>query len=96
MISGDESIKCGWCDKDSTADEWQKATLDACYTREQRRAFRKLDNEKYFKKDSKMFYMCPKCKIWQQCCNLTLLRYINGNQKKIGGKPVIRVVENKV
>lgn len=95
MIGNEENIKCGWCNEDSTAEEWQKATFDACYTREQRRAFKRLDSEKYFKRDSKMYYICPKCGLWQRGCNLTLTRETESGTKKFGGKPVIKVLDGK-
>ena len=95
MIDQNELIKCGWCDKESTAKEWQDTTYNACYTRQQRRAFRELKDEKQLRDDQKTYYLCPKCGLWEQGCQTTLVREVDGKLRVYGGKPVVRIIRNR-
>ena len=89
VIQQDEQITCGWCGKSSTSKEWTDATWNACFNRQQKRAFKPLDDEKLFKQTQKVYYLCPKCKVWGRADQEI---YIDQNGKKHGGKPVIKVV----
>lgn len=96
MIKDDELIYCGWCDKASTSKEWQEATYNACFTREQRRQFKPFNDEKMLKKNSKVYFLCPKCKMWAKGCQEKLVRVNeDGTEKVLGGTPVIKVLDSR-
>lgn len=95
MIQQNELIECGWCKKESTAEEWQETTRTQLYTREQRRAFKKVEDEKIFKKGSKIYYLCPKCGLWIQGCQMKMTREEDGKTKTYGGQPIMKIVKNR-
>lgn len=95
MIHEDEMIYCGWCDKPSTSKEWSESTYNACFTREQRRAFKPFNDEKMLKKTSKMYFLCPKCGMWAKGCQEKLIRTEDGVEKIYGGAPLIKVIDSR-
>lgn len=53
-------IKCRHCGESSLLVQWDLATKNNCITREQRRAYISLEQERAYR--GKYVYECPKCK----------------------------------
>lgn len=52
-------IKCKHCNEPSLLVQWDLATKNKCITREQRRAYVSLEQEKAY--NGRYVYECPKC-----------------------------------
>jgi len=98
-LNNDDEIKCGWCAKVSTAEEWDIKTLSRCDTREKRRTFKSISNiygySKGISEIEKRYYMCPKCGAWQEQGNTTITKAGNKEWQGLGGVPVYRIVSDK-
>lgn len=92
MIDKDAPVICGWCDKESTAQEWEDLTYSYCNTREKRRAYLPVLNEKAFASKDKHWYVCPKCGLWMAGCHLSTTILRDGKAHKIGGVCVIKIL----
>ncbi len=54
-------IVCPRCKKGSRLIEWDSITHSACVTREMRRAYITLEDDRAYNKGTKNMYKCPKC-----------------------------------
>lgn len=90
MISRAEKIQCPWCMKISTLGEWNDATYAKCTSREMRRAFTNLSNEKAFTRKADTFYLCTKCNNWSRGCQLRIVGTENKALKKLGGEALFK------
>ena len=96
MISKIVGIICGWCDKKSSIETWEDTTYAECTSREQRRAYTSLYNEKAFLRKTDTFYKCPHCGMWSRGCQLTITDTDDEKLLKLGREPVINEnIQNK-
>lgn len=93
-LNKDTKVKCGWCDKISTVEEWNDYTFSQCISREMRRAFTPLFKRKAFRRDSNTFYRCPKCDTWSRGSQLFIVDFDNSELSELGGEPIIRIVKD--
>jgi len=93
MISKDADIKCGWCSHVDKAENWNNNSKAACVSREMRRAYRDIYNEKVFDRHKKpAYYKCPKCSTWSKGSQLRIVNSDNPEHRRLGGEPVIKSV----
>lgn len=94
MISDKLLVKCPWCLSETQLKTWDDLTFKSCITRETRRAFRSLTNEKVWKKDSKNFYQCPNCSQWSRGNKLRIVNPENEDQKNLGGEALFEISDS--
>ncbi len=90
MVGKDEIIICQWCNGKSTAKEWNDVTYQQCTSREMRRAFVDVYQNKSFSERADRYYMCPKCRRWLKGSQL-IIDSDDEELKKLGRKPIIRI-----
>ncbi len=88
-LDGQLNIKCQWCTKCSTLQEWDDNTYKECTSREMRRAYMKPDNPKAFKEATGKFYRCPKCGQWLKGSQL-VIDTDNKELSRLGGQPILK------
>lgn len=93
MISDDLNVICPWCGDDSTLKEWNDSSFEECLSRETRRSFVKLNEERVWKKESKNFYKCPCCNKWSRGNKLKIANANTNELKELGGEPLFEVVK---
>lgn len=74
MLNKEDKVGCYWCSEVSTAENWNNATYSECTSREMRRAYTPIFNEKTFTESANTFYKCPLCGKWTRGSNLTWAR----------------------
>ena len=94
MIDGSVKVKCPWCGAVHTVDEWDKNTFVCAKSREERRSFVHLNNEKAFnRKAKKHYYKCPTCENWPAGSQLKI-ESDDENYKDLGNEPLnIKVID---
>lgn len=92
MISDLEIVRCPRCGKTSSLRDWDDKSYKACLSREMRRAFVHLKNEKAFKRSTDTFYLCPKCNNWSRGSQLTI-ESEDIKLKKLGREPLFNIVK---
>lgn len=95
ILTDDINVVCPWCKHRDTLKNWNESTFNACVTREQKRAFRSLKNNRVWSKDSDYFYVCPICGKW---CRGNKLKAITNELKEIeelGGLPLVNSIKEK-
>lgn len=93
-IDKKEMVRCGWCFKDSTLEEWNNLTFSRCVNREMKRDFTHLTDSKAFLHKSNTFYMCPKCNAWSRGSQLRIVDTDNEFLKKLGGESVTTPIKS--
>ena len=97
MIKKTDKIRCGWCDETSTAEEWNEFSKSQCDTRERRRAYKEIYDEKRFNKNLKQsYYKCPRCERWMQGCQLRVYKENGERYHGLGGEDVFKVVNREM
>ncbi len=87
-IASSTIISCQWCGVPSTLQEWDDISYKDCTSREMRRAYMHLSNERAFNKKYNKFYKCPNCGKWLKGCQL-MVRSSDKNIASLGNEPVI-------
>lgn len=95
MLSQTEKVCCGWCDKASLARDWNDVTFKECKSREMRREYTPIFNEKAFLRQSNTFYKCPICGRWLRGCQLRIVETDNPHLLKLGGESIIQIVDEE-
>lgn len=96
MIDKSEQIQCGWCGKSNTAENWNNNSKKECKSREMRRAYRDIFNEKVFVKGKKpAWYKCPHCSLWSKGSQLKIVNPTNPEHRRLGGEPIVRSVQRQ-
>lgn len=90
MLKEDNMIQCGWCKQKKEASKWEEITKAECKSREMRRAYTSVLNEKTFKRESNTFYKCPECGQWSRGCQLKIVDTDDERLLKLGGQPIIK------
>lgn len=88
MISREEQVKCPRCSRVSSLGAWDDKTYGMCTSREMRRAFKSLTNEKSFKQSADTFYICPKCNSWSRGSQL-IIESEDKELRKLGRQSVV-------
>lgn len=88
MISRNEKIRCGWCSAVNSLGEWNDLTYSKCTSRQMKRAFTQLTEEKAFLRKSDTFYLCPSCGKWSRGSQLSIIDSDNPKLMRLGGEPV--------
>lgn len=73
-IGVNDVIKCIHCNKISKVSDWDLKTFNECTSREMRREYISLTDNKAFKKTSDTWYMCPCCKEYNEGYKLKIER----------------------
>jgi len=93
MIRISEDVMCPWCGGTSKLVEWNTLTYSQCTNDEMKDSFTPLMEEKAFKRETDVYYICPKCKMWSRGSQLKI---VNTNDKKLlalGGDPIFTINE---
>lgn len=80
------NVRCTWCGKKNTLGEWNDLTYSKCTSREMRRAFMPLTDSSVFKDNTKAYYICPSCNMWNKGNQLKITDTDDENLKKLGGR----------
>lgn len=88
MIKKTMKIICPWCCKDSTVEEWDNESFQACKSREMKRNYISLEKDKAYKRGTDTYYCCPKCKQWSGGWKIVLIRKEGDTDKVIICNPV--------
>ena len=91
MVPVNAIVRCPWCMGEEPLETWDKATKDECKSRETKRAFRSLQNESVWKKESKHFYKCPNCGQWSRGNKLKIARTEDERLNALGGESLFEV-----
>lgn len=91
MIPKDKGIriKCGWCSLESPIEKWEQNTFKECKTREMKRAYETIYDEKVFRGDN-YFYLCPECNTWSSGEQLRITGTKDKHLLQLGGKEVYK------
>lgn len=87
MINLTERVRCPWCYKVHTVEEWDNNTYAQCTNRQMKRAYTHLTNEKAFKRVSDTqdsFFLCPSCNKWSRGSQLAIVDTKDENLLKLG------------
>lgn len=95
MINKCVDVLCPRCGKVTKLEIWNNLTYSMCSTREMRRAYTQLYEEKAFRHESNTFYVCPQCHQWSRGSQLRITNTDNTELKKLGGRSVVVRNENK-
>lgn len=93
-ISRMESVKCPWCEKESSLGDWDDTSYQECISREQKRAYRSLADSKVWGRESKNFFKCPKCGQWVRGNKLSI-NSDNPTLNRLGRSPLLEVHNQK-
>lgn len=91
MIGKKERVLCGWCGRDSSAEEWNNLTYSCCTNREMKRSYLEIYKEKAFGRRDPKFYKCPKCGTWSQGSQLRIVNTKDERLLRLGGDPVYKI-----
>lgn len=91
MLDSDTKVKCGWCGEVSTVKEWDDTTFSECKSREMRRAYKHLYDEKSFYRQADTYYKCPKCQAWSRGSQLKITDTDDKRLLSLGGEPIFTV-----
>ena len=94
-LTDELDVECPWCLDNGKLADWDKLTLEECNTREKRRAFISLKEEKVWKRGSKNFYKCPCCGRWTRGNKLTIVNSSNKELEILGREPLVEVVKSE-
>lgn len=94
VLKEDTHIKCSWCDGVSNAKDWNDETFAHCVSREMRRKFVPIYNEKVFRKNTQYYYKCPLCGKWSKGSQLSIVDTDDKKLLKLGGEPIIKIVKS--
>ena len=93
-ISLKEKIKCQWCNKKSTLEDWENNTYKECINREMKRAYTHLYEKRAFIKSTDSYYKCPQCGKWLAGSELIIVDSNNKKLEKLGRQSII-CIENE-
>ena len=91
MIPNDTNILCPWCECKCTLKDWNENTYKECKSREMRRKYTQLNNEKAFKRKTDTYYKCPVCGKWLRGSQLVIVDTEDARLLRLGREPVVKV-----
>ena len=95
MISREEKVECPWCGETKTLGEWNDNTYKRCTSREMRRAFTPLTQERAFTRKADTFYLCVNCNRWSRGSQLKIVNTDDKKLLKLGGEPLVSTPERE-
>lgn len=86
MLSLKLVVRCPVCERNSLLREWDELSYSKCTSREMRRAYKHLTDEKVFSKKVDIFFICPKCSNWSKG-NQLAIQSEDPKLKRLGRQP---------
>lgn len=96
MISREEKIKCPWCGNIDKLGVWNDYTYSKCTSRDMRRSFTVLTNERAFLRKSDTFYVCKKCNRWSRGSQLSIVDSSNPKLERLGRESIFCNIADSV
>lgn len=93
MIPDTEVVRCPRCQTMHSLKEWNDASYAQCKSREMKRSYTKLTEERAFNAKRNAFYLCPECNQWARGSQL-IIESDDPRLVKLGRKSVISCDED--
>lgn len=78
-------IKCQYCKKSNTLDDWNKLSKKMCINREMRKSYTELTDKRVFTGKKEAYYICPSCGKWSKGDELIVYDEDNNRLNYLGG-----------
>lgn len=87
-IGSNLDIRCPWCRKVNKLGIWDLVTFKKCVTAQMKRDYQHMSDPKAYGKDTKSYYMCPKCNKWSKGSQLKFVNTDNPFLLGLGGESI--------